>query len=988
MKIRLILLSIAGLAAYVALANFNSKIIRETEIPKERNQISAHQVQAEKHGADASATAAPATRRHQAPAPCQLKVQAPMEHPQTPADEKTQQPQDESARKDQRIKQLLDVQETIVARQHPQQAEVASGAESPAKQLEELTKQIKALTAEKGQITAELNQTKAQIEQLRQELNQQQKQATETAGRMQKEQEDRLAAMAIAQEKNEDELKGAQDELAQMQQKLAAMQTAGSQNDQAAKEKEAALAEAQRQLQSQIAAANQFKAQIEQLRQELNQQQKLATAQEKNAAELKGAQDELAQLQQKLAAMQTVDAQRAQAAKEKEAELTKAQQQLQNQIKAADQVKAQLAETMDQLTATKKDLEQTERKGAEEAQQANALGEQKKVVEQALAEKKEALDKAVLTIQSLRQEVGSQPQAVATVQGLLDERSREFDRMSKESAARIEQLNQQIAPLTKDKDKAVKELERCAAELENSRKGAMEFEAALAKMRAAQREAEQNRTAAMESKEALQTQLTEKVAALGKTQAKIDELTAATTSLHNEKIGLASQLQDLLADHNNLLTMKNSFEAQAAALTQAEGKLKEMTALQAQNEQLTKSLTEKDTALEHAAKQTQTLTALQARLGEMAKQAETGDATLKQLEQEKSNLASQLAAAQALTQDIDSLKKALDEKSNALTLAETKAKGLDNLKEQIAAVEAKATAAQTAQVAAEKKVAESEAAAKRCNESLATADGTAKRLEGELGEAQNRIKELTDKHQLQAQQDLVPTLNQQIATLRSQLDATMAAAEVKSDEMREVNKKTQILQTERDGLQQELTSTQALISDLQKQLEAVKGPARPTAAGTQAPPADQQAAGADSDKDGILDQADLCPNTPAGVPVNGLGCPQGKAIILEGLVFSSGTATLTPGSQKKLDRIAAALASTPHTKLEVAGYTDNVGEAKRNQRLSTQRAQAVSVYLTSKGVAASRLQTKGYGAENPIGDNATAEGRQQNRRIELHVIAP
>ena len=811
MKIRLILLSIAGFIVYVALANFNSKLIRETEIPKDRGQVSAPQAQAGKQQVAETQVTAPLTaeqRKAFVPAPNQLTVQA-------PADGKLQQPQDELAQKDQQAKQ------------------------------------IEVLTAEKEQATAELKRAKA--------------------------------------------------ELKQLQQKVATtIQTAGAQGEQAVKEKEAALAEARKQLQNQAGAVNQFK--------------------------------------------------------------------------------VQMAETAEQLTAAKRDLEQAERKiealirlGAEKEQQANTLSEQKKATEQALAEKMEALDKAILTIQSLRQEVAGQHQALATVQRLLDERSREFDQMHQKDADKIEQLNQQIALLGKDKAQAAKELEQCAAEVENSRKGAAELETVWAKMQASQAEAEEKVAAALESKKALQTQLKEKEEALGEVHAKIDALTAATTSLRNEKLGLASQLEALLADHNNLLAMKNAFEGQAAALAQAEGELKVLTALQAKNDEMSKALMEKDAALEQAAKQAETLTALQARLGEAAKHAEISDASITRLEQEKSDLAGQLAAAQALTQTIDELKKALDEKSNALTLAETKAKELDGIKEQIDGVEAKATAALTAQVAAEKKVAESEAVAKGCNESLTAVGDKVKQLEGDLGEAQNRVKELTDKHSLQAQQDLVPTLNQQILTLRNQLCEAAAATEAKNDEMKAANKKVQILQTERDGLQQELTLTQVAFNDLQKQMEAAKSQSQP----------------ATNAQDGVPGNIDLCPDSPADVPVNALGCPQDKAIVLEGVVFSSGTATLTPDSLKELDRIAAALMLRPQIKVEIAGYTDNVGDPRRNQRLSTQRAQAVSAYLTTgKGIDANRLHVKGYGAENPIGDNATAEGRQQNRRIELHVMAP
>ena len=96
---------------------------------------------------------------------------------------------------------------------------------------------------------------------------------------------------------------------------------------------------------------------------------------------------------------------------------------------------------------------------------------------------------------------------------------------------------------------------------------------------------------------------------------------------------------------------------------------------------------------------------------------------------------------------------------------------------------------------------------------------------------------------------------------------------------------------------------------------------------------------------------------------------------------------LAPESQKKLDAVAAALAQAPQLNIEVAGYTDAAGDPQRNLELSAQRSQAVVKYLSGKGVT-STLTAKGYGKENPVADNATAAGKQKNRRVELHPLAP
>jgi outer membrane protein OmpA-like peptidoglycan-associated protein len=265
--------------------------------------------------------------------------------------------------------------------------------------------------------------------------------------------------------------------------------------------------------------------------------------------------------------------------------------------------------------------------------------------------------------------------------------------------------------------------------------------------------------------------------------------------------------------------------------------------------------------------------------------------------------------------------------------------------------------------------------------------------------AQTRIKELTDKNQLQAQQDLVPNLNQQIATLRDQIGQmeaastqakkaaadAIAAAQAKHEAAEAASKKTLDLQTENQKLQQSLQANQETISTLQKQLEAAKTQP-PTASTSAAAPADKPAAvtAPDADKDGVADATDLCPGSPAGSAVNLLGCPAQKGIVLEGVQFKSGTAALTPASQKILDQTATALKQAAQVAFEVAGYTDNIGDATLNQTLSNQRAQAVVSYLAGKGVAPARMSAKGYGADKPIADNATAEGRQKNRRIELH----
>jgi outer membrane protein OmpA-like peptidoglycan-associated protein len=103
------------------------------------------------------------------------------------------------------------------------------------------------------------------------------------------------------------------------------------------------------------------------------------------------------------------------------------------------------------------------------------------------------------------------------------------------------------------------------------------------------------------------------------------------------------------------------------------------------------------------------------------------------------------------------------------------------------------------------------------------------------------------------------------------------------------------------------------------------------------------------------------------------------------LVFDTGSATLRPESQRQLNNIAALLTSCPSVRVTIAGYTDNVGAAEPNLRLSRNRAESVVAQLVRKGVSADRLTAKGYGEEYPIADNSSEEGRLQNRHVAMRV---
>jgi len=113
---------------------------------------------------------------------------------------------------------------------------------------------------------------------------------------------------------------------------------------------------------------------------------------------------------------------------------------------------------------------------------------------------------------------------------------------------------------------------------------------------------------------------------------------------------------------------------------------------------------------------------------------------------------------------------------------------------------------------------------------------------------------------------------------------------------------------------------------------------------------------------------------------------RGTVITLSGnVLFASGKSALLPGAQQGLDQIADALKAQEDSKLLVEGHTDSRGSEQTNLMLSKARADAVGSYLISRGIPSERVSTQGLGPSRPVADNNTAEGRANNRRVEIIV---
>jgi outer membrane protein OmpA-like peptidoglycan-associated protein len=111
-----------------------------------------------------------------------------------------------------------------------------------------------------------------------------------------------------------------------------------------------------------------------------------------------------------------------------------------------------------------------------------------------------------------------------------------------------------------------------------------------------------------------------------------------------------------------------------------------------------------------------------------------------------------------------------------------------------------------------------------------------------------------------------------------------------------------------------------------------------------------------------------------------------KTFVLDNVEFDFGKSSLRTESYATLDDLVDYLKRKPSERIEIGGHTDNVGSDERNQVLSLERAKSIVAYLISKGISNDRLVAKGYGAEEPIEDNNTEEGRQKNRRTEVKIL--
>ncbi len=202
------------------------------------------------------------------------------------------------------------------------------------------------------------------------------------------------------------------------------------------------------------------------------------------------------------------------------------------------------------------------------------------------------------------------------------------------------------------------------------------------------------------------------------------------------------------------------------------------------------------------------------------------------------------------------------------------------------------------------------------------------------------------------------------------------------------NRKVQIAQTNAErqvaeaALQQLLAQREAILRDSQvRELEIASAQAEAAAAAAlaQQQAALQQAATAQAMNEALRRELEA---------LQAVATDRGMVITLGDVLFAVGKSDLQPEAAERLDRLAGFMHRYADRTLLIEGHTDAQGSDENNLLLSARRAESVKVYLIIQSVDSSRLSTVGLGRQKPVADNATPEGRQQNRRVEIVISNP
>ena len=211
-----------------------------------------------------------------------------------------------------------------------------------------------------------------------------------------------------------------------------------------------------------------------------------------------------------------------------------------------------------------------------------------------------------------------------------------------------------------------------------------------------------------------------------------------------------------------------------------------------------------------------------------------------------------------------------------------------------------------------------------------------------------------------------------VDTLRKKADERQRNTEAAA-----VNAQAQAASAQQQAQEAQAETAQAQAAKAAADAERQQALAEAAAARAQAAQANQQVADANSVREKLRDQLNsvlATSETARGLIVN-----------LSDVLFDTGKFTLKPDTKISLAKVSGILLAYPGLKVQVEGYTDSVGSDQLNQTLSENRANAVMNFLVSQGVQQANISAQGYGKADPVADNSTADGRAQNRRVNLVV---
>ncbi|MCK7576303.1 MAG: OmpA family protein [Chromatiales bacterium] len=265
----------------------------------------------------------------------------------------------------------------------------------------------------------------------------------------------------------------------------------------------------------------------------------------------------------------------------------------------------------------------------------------------------------------------------------------------------------------------------------------------------------------------------------------------------------------------------------------------------------------------------------------------------------------------------------------------------------------------------------------------AEAEDSQAALNEALEQARTRLAELQQAAEAATQDDnqALAEAQTRIASLETELEQARTADQTESEALAEARSRIESLTAEleqaraQDGTDEALNEARARIEALETELETVRQSLQ-----SGAPSADHSEA--------AVELARLQALQTSFAQLNGAFTERGLLLSLAEteLSFPTGQATLPAGELASLDRIAALLKAHPELTARIEGHTDSLGSTALNQSLSLQRAEAVRQALVERGVDEGRLSAEGLGPARPIADNATADGRGKNRRVEVYIL--